>query len=62
MKSVDVYEKGERVLIEMEIGNVRFVGGRPVYELKDPRNDNYYDSTFTNEQLVPIQEEAEEES
>lgn len=62
MKSVDVFTKGERVRLEYEIDGMFLKDDTIYYTLKNPANGTYLkDCAFTADELIPVQEEGEEE-
>lgn len=54
-------DKGEHVLMEMEIAKVSLVAGVHKYSLKVPNIEDYLDKEYTIEQLLPIPKEEESE-
>lgn len=57
MKTVTMFEKGERILMEMEIDKVTLEGGIHKYSLKVPNVEDYLDQEYTFEQLIAKNEE-----
>lgn len=60
MKEVKMYEKGEEVLIKMQITKVTLEGGVPKYELKDPKTGEFLDELYTFDRMIPIPEDEED--
>lgn len=61
MKTIQFYEKGERVGIEMVITEVALDNGEVIYKLKDPISLKEYPHTFKNDELyeIPLREKGE---
>ena len=59
MKIVNIYEKGERVGIEMMIEQVALEGGEVKYRLKDPRSQKDYPYIFSDTELFALTEEQQ---
>lgn len=47
-----MFEKGEHILMELEIDHVTLEGGIHKYSLKVPGAEDYLDKKYTFEQLV----------
>ena len=60
MKTVRVYEEGETVMIKAKVSKVIFDKDRISYELKDFGNDQRYLTKFSDKDILPFEEEAEE--
>lgn len=58
---VEMLDKGERVMMEMEIAKVSLVGGIHKYSLKVPNIEDYLEKEYTIEQLTPISKEGKED-
>lgn len=58
---VEMLDKGEHVLMEMEIAKVSLVAGVHKYSLKVPNIEDYLDKEYTIEQLMPMPKEEESE-
>ena len=54
MKDVQMYLKGDRVMIEMEVFTSKAPNGDPEYELKDPYTGEFLDHKYKNDRLFPI--------
>ena len=61
MKTVNVYEEGETVLIKAKIARVIFDKDKITYELKEYGNDHRYSTRFTEKEITPYKDEEEEE-
>lgn len=61
MKNVTVFDKGEHVMMEMEITRAEYKGGVFKFTLKVPGIEDYLDKEYTADQLVPITKEEEPE-
>lgn len=52
MKEVKIYEKNDKVRIEVEVIGVNFnKDGVPMYRLRNPQTGNPFDFTFSEEQI-----------
>ena len=54
MKTVNIFEKGEKVRIDVEVANLVLKGNEIKYELKDPRTGKCFDYVFKEDQITPI--------
>lgn len=54
MRSINIFDKGEHVLFEMEITKVELVGSEPVYYLKAANEEDYLEKPFKFGKLIPI--------
>ncbi len=61
MKTIQFFEKGERVGIEMIIDTVALENGKVVYKLKDPRSLKEYPHIFCNDELFALEKKEGEE-
>lgn len=61
MKTVNVYEEGETVLIKAKIARVIFDKDKITYELKEYGNDHRYSTRFTEKEITPYKGGEEEE-
>ena len=59
MKSVELFEKGEHILLEFEVTKVSLVGSIPHYELKDPITGEFLDGDYTADRFTTIPKEEE---
>ena len=60
MKNIKIFEKGDKVKIEMTIERSYFENGEIFYVLSDPRRMNKtFDYPFTDEDLELIEEDKE---
>lgn len=57
MRTVNMFEKGERVGIEMLIEQVALEGGEVMYKLKDPRSQKDYPYIFAGNELFALTDE-----
>lgn len=57
MRTVKIFEKGERVGIEMQIEQVALEGGEVKYTLKDPRSQKDYPWIFSDDELFALNKE-----
>ena len=60
-RTVEMLDKGEHILMEMEIAKVSLVGGVHRYSLKVPDIEDYLDKEYTIEQLITINDEEKED-
>ena len=60
MKTVQIFEKGERVGIEMVINQVALESGEVKYTLKDPRSQKDYPWIFADNELFALKGEEDE--
>ena len=60
MKTVQIFERGERVGIEMVIERVSLEGGEIKYTLKDPRSQKDYPWIFSDDELFALKGEEDE--
>ena len=56
MRNVTVFDKGEHVLMEMEITRAEYKAGGFKFTLKVPRVEDYLDNEYTADQLIPMEE------
>lgn len=57
MRSINIFDKGEHVLMEMEISKVEFEGGVHKYSLKVINSEDYLGKKYVAEQLIPMDTE-----
>ena len=57
MRTVNMYEVGEKVLIEVEVVDITFKKGEIKYTLKDPLTAKCFDYLYTDEQIIPKNKE-----
>lgn len=60
MRTINVFDKGEHVLMEMEISKVEFEGGVHKYSLKVASSEDYLSKKYVAEQLIPMDTEGME--
>lgn len=60
MRTVQIFEKGETVGIEMLIEQVALENGEVKYRLKDPRSQKDYPYIFSDTELFALKEDAKE--
>ena len=58
MKTVNLFEIDEDVMIKVKVANVEIKKGEPWYTLKDPVTGKCFEYMFKAEQLVQAEEEA----
>ena len=51
MKEIKVFDKGEKVLIEVEVIGVTIKDSVPAYRLKNPQTGHPFDYTFSEDQI-----------
>jgi hypothetical protein len=61
MREVRVFDKGEFVLMKMEITKAEYKAGEFKFRLKVPDREDYLDTEYTAEQLIPIEAAKESE-
>ncbi|MBR1909887.1 MAG: hypothetical protein IJ821_04805 [Lachnospiraceae bacterium] len=59
MREVKVFDKGEHVMMELEVIKAEYKSGEFKFKLKVPGKEDYLDSEYTADQLVPIDQEQE---
>lgn len=60
MRAINIFDKGERVLLEMEITKIELVGSEPVYHLKVADTEDYLKDTYKFGKLIPHDEQETE--
>lgn len=55
-RTVLMLDKGERVMMEMEVSKVALIGGIHKYSLKVPDIEDYLDKEYTIDQLIIMDE------
>ena len=55
MRTVNMFDIGEEVMIKVEIADISVKKGEIKYTLKDPLTAKYFDYLYTDEQIIPIQ-------
>lgn len=58
---VEMFDKGEHVLVEMEITKVELEGATHKYSLKVCGTEDYLKDKYIAEQLIPIEKPKEQE-
>ena len=58
MRTINVFDKGEHVLVEMEITKVEFEGNIHKYSLKLANTEDYLKERYTADTLIPMEEEG----
>ena len=56
MKTVSIFEKGEKVRIEFYVSKIVLRDDEIKYELNDPRTGRDFDYLFTADQMIPVDE------
>ena len=54
-RMVNMFDIGEKVMIEVEIADVSVKKGELKYSIKDPMTQKCFDYLYTEEQLVEVQ-------
>lgn len=60
MREVKVFDKGEHVMMELEVIKAEYKGGEFKFKLKVPDKEDYLDCEYTADQLVPMDIDIEE--
>lgn len=55
-RMVKMFDKGEHVMVEMEIVKVELEGATHKYGLKIYNTEDYLEKKYTAEQLIPMEE------
>jgi hypothetical protein len=55
-------DKGEHVMMELEVAKVALIGGVHKYSLKVPNIEDYLDKEYTIEQLITMDEVEENDT
>ena len=55
MRTVQIFEKGEKVGLEMVIEQVALENGEVKYKLKDPRSQKDYPYIFSSNELFALE-------
>ena len=58
MKTIDVYEIDEEVLVKMQVASVKFDEGNLWYELRDPQTNQHFKYMFSPDMLMPYKKPA----
>ena len=61
MKTIDMYEVGEEVLIKASVTDIVVENGEIKYRIKAEHSNNDLDHKFTEHQLIPMLKEIEED-
>lgn len=61
MKTINMYEVGEEVLIKASITDIIVENGEIKYRIKAEHSNNDLDHKFTEHQLTPVFKEIEDE-
>lgn len=63
MKNINVYEKGDRVMIKGTVKNVKVEDGVHKYQIRDDKSSNLIPTWYTSEEIVscPAEKEKEQE-
>ena len=56
MRTVNMYEIGDKVLYPVEIADIKVIKGEIKYSLKDPLTAKCFDYLFTEDQIVSREE------
>ena len=62
MKTIDMYEVGEEVLIKATVTDIVVENGEIKYRIKAEHSNNDLDHKFTEHQLIPITDVKETDS
>jgi len=60
MKTLNIYEYGDKVMIEGSIHNVKVENGVHKYQIKDKKSADVLDTWYTAEELIPCPEKKAE--
>lgn len=61
MRAINIFDKGEHVLLEMEITKIELVGSEPVYHLKAAGTEDYLKDTYKFGKLISMDDSDEDE-
>jgi len=61
MKTVNIYEQGEQVMIKARVADIAIENGKLRYTLKDEKANKTYGWTFADSDIIPINEEQTDE-
>ena len=61
MKTIDIYEIGEEVLIRAKVSDIIVENGEVKYRIKAEHSNNDLDHKFTDHQLIPYEGPKAEE-
>lgn len=61
MKTVNIYEIGEMVMIKARVADIMIDNGNLRYTLKDEKAGKVYDWSFGDKDIIQIPEEKERE-
>jgi hypothetical protein len=53
MRQINLFDKGDRVLIEYEVESRFYKNDEMYYKLKEPINGTYLDNAYTADELIP---------
>lgn len=56
MKTINVFEEGDKVMIKGSVVNVKVENGVHKYQVADIKSNNKIDTWFTGEEIVQITE------
>lgn len=56
MRDVRVFDKGEHVMMEMEVTRAEYKAGVFKFTLKVPGAEDYLDKEYTADQLIPMED------
>ena len=58
MRTVNMYDIGEEIMIKAEIADIKVVKGEIKYVIKDPLTAKCYDYLYTDTQIIPIEKKT----
>lgn len=58
MRTVNMYDIGEEIMIKAEIADIKVVKGEIKYVIKDPLTAKCFDYLYTDEQIIPIEKKT----
>ena len=62
MRTIDIYEIGEEVLIRAKVTDIIVENGEVKYRVKAEHSNNELDHKFTDHQMIPYEGPASEEN
>lgn len=58
MRTVNMYDIGEEIMIKAEIADIKVVKGEIKYVIKDPLTAKCFDYLYTDNQIIPIEKKS----
>ena len=58
MKTLNIFEEGDKVLIKGTVVNVKVENGVHKYQVRDIKSNNRIDTWFTDSEIIQCEEEA----